>query len=162
MNKITFKSVVHNDAAVYLGSRFFPAVTFVFFSLLFVTGDNLTIDEATLVFTTWLTVSLPFCLLAYAGYYLKAKTFSHGIRYTGVITKTNVQNKADAIQFPFDIYYKYKMDGKEVESFENFRSKSKARDIAIVGKEITVMRSNFGGFSFIRNVYEGDAEQVES
>ena len=146
--------MVHNDAGVYLGSIFFPIVTFIFFSLLFVTGDNLTIGGATLAFTVWLIVSLPFVLLAYAWYYLKEKIFRQGIRYTGVVTKTDVQNMADAIHFPFYIHYKYKVDGKEIESCDNFRSKSRARSFAVVGKKITVMRSKFGGFSFIWDVYD--------
>jgi len=154
--------MVDNDTGVHFCSRFIPTMSLFLFIIIWATGETITLDGTIIMFTGFLLVTVPFYFLAYGWYHIAKRTFSQGIKFHGVVTKTNVSPVAHAIQGPFHIYYQYEVDGKKVESYNNFRGKSKARDLAVVGKEITVMRSKFGGFSFIRDVYEDDAEQVES
>jgi len=146
--------MIDNDAVVYFCSRLSPTIAFFFIIIMWTAGGTITLDGAIIMVTVFLLVTVPFYLLAYGWYHLARRTFSQGVECRGVISKTDVSHVTSVIQSPFHIFYKYKIDGKEIEASNHFRSKSKARDIAVVGKEITVMHSTFGGFSFIRDVYD--------
>jgi len=150
--QISFRDILHNDLGAFWCVSI-PPVFFVIELIIFLLADTVSLEDIKYALILLASTSL-FCFSVASAWYLIVQwAVTHGVACSGKVLETNIDDKSVVVQMPFAIKYEYEYQGKIMESGNIYRGNSAARDIAVVGKEIIVMRSKIGGFSFIKEIY---------